>query len=173
MKHLEQHSLQTLWKQNELRAMVTRYYDIEREVSFFNEKVFFLAAICSSLLLCYGPPTPDLQKQVMNKLIGPISRLLTYHIAKVLLQYDATLPRDKDTFICWLVRSKAITEEGASSDVTLVCPDCRGGLQGHKCQRCQRSFEEKAGMLFLLPKGLVDEIAYSETQPNPLKEEHL
>ena len=173
MKHLEKHSLQTLWKKEELRTLICRYYDIEEELSFFNEKVFFLAAICSALLLCYGPPTPYLQKRVMNRLFGPISRLFTYQMAKLLIEYDAALPREKDTFICWLVRSKAVTEDRVGDDVALVCPDCREILQDNKCRHCHRVFEEKAGMLFLLPKELVNDISFSETQANLLKEEHL
>lgn len=172
-RHMEEHSLQTLWKKEELSALINQYYDIYEEVSFFNEKAFFLSAVCSALLFCYGPPTPEIQKRVMNSLFGPITKLFTYHIAKTLIEYDAILPRDRDTFICWLVKSKTIGEEFRSGDVNLVCPDCRELLQDNKCHRCDRTFEEKDGMLFLLPKELAEEISYSDNQPNLLREEHL
>lgn len=172
-RHMEEHSLQTLWKKEELRSLINQYYDIYEEVSFFNEKAFLLSAVCSALLFCYGPPTPEIQKRVMNSLFGPITKLFTYHIAKTLIEYDAILPRDRDTFICWLVKSKAIGEDFRSGDVNLVCPDCRELLQDNKCHRCDRTFEEKDGMLFLLPKELAEEISYSDNQPNSLREEHL
>jgi hypothetical protein len=153
--------------------LIHRYYTIEEELSFFSEKVFFLSAVCSALLLCYGPPTPLLQKKVMNRLLGPFTRRLTYSMAKALIETDAMLPRNKDAFICWLGKSRAIGESSVGDDITLVCPDCRGVLQGNQCPHCHRTFEEKDGMLFLLPEGLVDEIVYSSNQSNQLKEEHL
>ena len=172
-RQIENHSLQTLWKKEELRSLIQQHYEISEEFSFFSEKVFFLSAVCSTLLFCYGPPTPDPQKRVMNKLFGPITRLFTYHIAKALIEYDAISPRDKDAFICWLVRSKKIEGNCIPDHVKLVCPDCRGLLQDNRCICCHKTFEEKDGMLFLLPKEMVEEISYSGNQPNLLKGEHL
>ena len=94
-------------------------------------------------------------------------------MAKAFIEYDAVLPREKERFICWLARSKAIGETNVGDDITFVCPDCRGVLQGNHCLHCHRTFEEKDGMLFLLPERLVEEISYSANQSNPLKEEHL
>ncbi len=172
-RRIENHSLQTLWKREELRSLIQQHYEIYEECSFFNEKVFSLSAVCSTLLFCYGPPTPDLQKRLMNTLFGPITRFFTYHIAKALIEYDAISTRDKDTFICWLVRSKKIKGNCIPNHVKLVCPDCRGLLQDNKCFRCNKTFEEKDDMLFLLPKELAEEISYSGNQPNLLREEHL
>lgn len=172
-RHMEKHSLQALWKKEELSSLINQYYDIHEEVSFFNEKAFFLSTVFSALLFCYGPPTPELQKKVMNSLFNPITKLFTYHIAKTLIEYDSILPRDRDTFICWLVKSKAIGEDCIPGHVKLVCPDCRELLQDNKCHRCDRIFEEKDEMLFLLPKEIAEEISYSENQPKLLGEEHL
>ena len=68
---------------------------------------------------------------------------------------------------------KAIGDSCVGDDITYVCPDCRGVFQDNQCLHCYRTFEEKDGMLFLLPEGLLEEISYSENQSNPLKEEHL
>jgi len=55
-------SLQSLWRSVDLGMLVRQFYKTQREESFFHEKVFFLSSICSALLFCYGPPTPELQR---------------------------------------------------------------------------------------------------------------
>jgi len=166
-------SLQTLWEKPQLGILVRQFYDIEREESFFHEKVFFLSSICSALLFCYGPPTPELQKRVMNGIFAPLTKKITYHLAKALIEYDAILKRDRDVFICWSLESKQLEQNVVGDGIKLICPDCRERLQGNQCVRCQRSFDEIMGMLFLLPKELTQEIPFREEKAQLLGEEHL
>jgi hypothetical protein len=166
-------SLQTLWRKAELGILVNQFYEIQREESFFHEKVFFLCSICSALLFCYGPPTPELQKKVMNGIFALLTKKITYYMAKALIEYDAILPRDRDVFICWALESRQLKEDFVRNGVALICPDCHEQLQGIQCRRCHRSFEEKEGMLFLLPKELAQEISFREEKADLLGEEHL
>jgi len=166
-------SLQTLWRREELRSLVKTFYEIQREETFFHERVFFLCSICSALLFCYGPPTPKLAKRVMNGILSPITKKITYHMAKALIEYDSVLPRDRDVFICWSLESRQARESLADHGITLVCPDCREQLQGKQCPRCQRFFQEKEGILFLLPKELAKEISFNLERAGILGEEHL
>jgi SAM-dependent methyltransferase len=172
-RDMELKSLQNLWDKERLISSIDRFYTMVEEGSFLSEKVFFLSTICSALLFCYGPPTPDLQKRIMNRILGPITRFLTYHMARVLIEYDAILPRDKDTFISWLVRSTVVCDDCPPEHVSLVCPDCRGSLRKNICTNCHNTFEEKDGMLFLLSRELMQEVPYVTLQQNLLGEEHL
>ena len=167
------HSLQTLWSKSDLGTLVRTFYDIQEEETFCHERIFFLSSICSALLFCYGPPTPELQKRVMKGILLPITKRLSYHMAKALIEYDAILPRDRDVFICWALKSKRLRQNFIGGRVTLVCPDCFERLQGNQCHCCQRTFEEKEGMLFLLPKELAEEISFNQEKANVLGEEHL
>jgi len=171
--HIANHSLQTLWKKAELVSLVRRFYDVKREAAFFHEKVFFLSAVCSALLFCYGPPTPELQKNVMNGILSPLTRRLTSQMAKALIKYDAILPRDRDVFICWALESKKAKQDFVGDRVILVCPDCRARLQGNRCSQCGRSFEERDGMLFLLPNDLMKAISFRKERAGFLGGEHL
>lgn len=170
---IRERSLQVLWTKEELASAIRKYYDVIEEKTFLDKKVFFLSSICSLLLFCYGPPTPGLQKRVMNNLLGPITRLVTYHAAKSLIEYDAILPRDKDVFICWLAGSRLRDSKDLAGEVSLVCPDCGGGLQDNLCNICRRTFEEKDGMFFLLPKDLSGEISYFPSKSGVLNRQHL
>lgn len=173
VEQIANQSLQTLWRKAELGILVKQFYEIQREESFFHEKVFFLSSICSAFLFCYGPPTPKLQKKVMNGIFAPITKRITYHAAKALIEYDAILPRDRDVFICWVLESRKVKQHFIGDEIKLVCPDCSERLHGSQCHHCQRSFEEKGGMLFLLPKKLAEEISFRQEKANVLGEEHL
>jgi len=167
------HSLQTLWRKTDLGLLVRRFYEIRKEETFFHEKIFFLSSVCSALLFCYGPPTPALQKWVMNGVFAPLTKRITYYMAKALIEYDAILPRDRDVFICWSVESKQVKQNSIGDRIGLVCPDCCEWLQGNRCQHCQRTFEEKDGMMFLLPKKLTEEISFKQDKADILGKEHL
>lgn len=172
-KKIETLLLQDLWTEPQLKKIVYDHYDIMKEESFLRENVFFLCTICSALLRGWGPPTPRFQKKILVGLFWPITKIMTYHMAKALIEYDAILPRDKDSFIFWLVKSKRIEEGRLPNRVNLVCPDCSESLQGYKCMKCGTIFEEKDGMLFLLPKELAAEISYHQSVGDILGKEHL
>ncbi|HEX8949590.1 MAG TPA: class I SAM-dependent methyltransferase [Dissulfurispiraceae bacterium] len=172
-KKIELLSLQSLWTADRLRAAVGKHYEVLEEETFMSERVFFLSAVCSSLLFCYGPPTPEFQKKILNGPLRPITRYMTYHMAKALIEYDSILPRDKDSFVSWVVRSKLTKRDYVPDAVALVCPDCRTHLQGDTCSSCKRVFEERDEMLFLLPKELAEEIKYTPSIAGVLGKEHL
>ena len=138
-----------------------------------HEKVFFLSAVCSSLMFCYGPPTPRLHKKIFNTVLRPLTSFLAYQMAKLLIDYDAILPREKDSFISWLVKSKLVANGHLIEGVTLVCPNCRVPLKEKWCDACKTEFEEQEGMLFLLPKEIASEISYIPSLKEILSSEHL
>lgn len=172
-RRLEEPITQSLWKEDELKLLIRKYYDVIEERSFMHEKVFFLSAVCSALMLCCGPPTPRLQKKILNTVLRPLTSFLTYQMATALMDYDAILPREKDTFISWLVKSKLVADGHLAEEVTLVCPNCRESLKVKRCGTCKTEFEEKDGMLFLLPNDLASEISYIPGGAEILGKEHL
>lgn len=171
---IEKFSLQALWSQSDLNILVRKYFDIIEEKSFLHERTFFFCSICSFLLFCYGPPTPKLPKKLLtNKLFWPITKSITYFMAKILIEYDALLPRNKDAFIHWVVKSKSISNKCLPKEIVFACPDCHAILEGNKCNVCNKMFNEYDGMLFLLPKELASEIVYTQSKENFLNREHL
>lgn len=172
-KRIEERSLQHLLSREELQTLVGRHYEILQEDSFFHERVFFLCSLCSLLLFCYGPPTPRPQKMLLNGLLRPFTRFLTEHMARVLIEYDAVLPRDKDAFVCWVTRSRTTPSAVVPATLSLVCPDCREPISLRRCPRCDRTFPETDQMLFLLPRELADEITYVSALREILGREHL
>lgn len=171
---IESRGYQSLMSSNDLRTHVSRFYEITRETSFMSEGVLFLCAVSSSLLFSYGPPTPERQKKILNGILRPISRFLTGHACRALIRYDALLPREKDAFIFWVAKSReAVPPRAGRKEVTLACPDCRGILQDDHCPACNRTFEVRDGMLFLLPREIAKEITYAEEKTLTLGREHL
>lgn len=169
---IETLSAQSLCNHDKLNSLVTKYYKIEQEVSYFSEKTFFLSAVCSTWLFSYGPPTPFVQKFILNTVLWPLTYLLTYLGAKALIEYDAILPREKDVFIHWLVKSK-LANDHEIKEIVLVCPDCRFPLRENWCGKCQQTFYRKDGMLFLLPRELEHDIQYVRENSENLGKEHL
>lgn len=170
---IETHNLQALRSKKQLEMIINNYYEIIKQDTFLNETVFFLCSVCSFLLGCYGPPTPRVQKLILNKVLWPVTKAITYHMAKALIEYDAVSNRSKDTIIFWIGKSKFIENIYLVNDLNLICPECSELLQDSQCEKCGRSFEEKDGMLFLLPKELEKEIYYSLSRGMILGREHL
>ncbi len=170
---IETYNLQALRSKKQLEMIISNYYEIIEQDTFLNETVFFLCSICSFLLGCYGPPTPRVQKLILNKMLWPVTKVITYHMAKALIEYDAVSNRSKDTFIFWIGKSKFIENAYLVNGLNLTCPDCSELLQDSQCEKCSRSFKEKDGMLFLLPKELEKEIHYSLSRGMILGREHL
>jgi ubiquinone/menaquinone biosynthesis C-methylase UbiE len=172
-KTIEKKSLQDLWPIEKLDSTVNKYFSTISRYTFLHENVFFLCAVCSQLLFCYGPPTPKMQKKILNTILWPLTKQITYYMAKLLIEYDAILPRNKDVYVIWLVRSKLTELIRVSESVILSCPDCGERLQDNHCTRCNTRFEERDGMLFLLSKKLAAEIKYSTDLREILGAEHL
>ncbi len=171
---IESRGYQSLMSSDDLRELVSRFYEITQETTFLSERVFFLCAVSSSLLFSYGPPTPERQKKMLNGILRPISRFLTGHACRALIRYDALLPRGKDAFISWVAKSrKTVPSRAGRKEIILVCPDCRGILQDDHCPACNRTFEVRDGMLFLLPREIAKDITYAEEKTLTLGREHL
>ncbi|HEY5998747.1 MAG TPA: class I SAM-dependent methyltransferase [bacterium] len=170
---IEEHSLQALLPAAALDALVGASYAIEERESAFDERVFFLSAVCSTLLGCYGPPTPAPLKRILNGPLRLLAAPLTRAAARALLRHDAWCDRTRDVLVAWVVRSRTVPGGGPRGAVRLVCPDCRGGLAGSSCTKCGRVFEELDGMLFLLPERLRRQVTYVPDQRDALGREHL
>jgi hypothetical protein len=135
---------------DELDRIAGRGREIRSRDTCFSERTFFIASIFSSLLRCTGPPTPTIVKRL---LLGPLRRIslpLTRSVARVLIRYDATLPRDRDAYVLYVLRAEAWT----SSDGSLVCPICGGAVVAFSCSSCGKEFDELDGMRFVLPPAL-------------------
>jgi len=58
----------------------------------------------------------------MNGVLAPLTKKITYHLAKALIEYDAILPRDRDVFVCWALESRRVQQNFVGDRVKLVCP---------------------------------------------------
>jgi len=167
-------NLQTLWTGDKLQDLVEKYYKVIERKSFLNEKVFFFSSICSGLLLSFGPPTPWVIKKILlSRPLKSLTQVISFQMAKVLIEYDAFLQRDKDTFLCWFAKSKEVEDNRSHDHIGFVCPDCRKPLRDKKCDSCKNTFKEIDEMLFLLPKHLKAEVNYSSAASGALDKEHL
>jgi len=170
---IKKRQLQSLRTIEELDLLVGNYYEIISENSFFSAKVFFYCSIFSFLLFCYGPPTPKRQKVIMNNLCWPLTRVLSFHLAKTLIEFDAIQNRDTDTYVIWSVKSNLIQPEAVNDEIMFSCPDCGEILQNNYCRKCGRLFEVIDDMLFLLPNALNEKISNYRTFSSKLDKEHL
>lgn len=170
---IEEESLQCLWPAEALDSLVETYYQPIRRESFFSEKTFFYCSLFSALLFCYGPPTPRHQKLIMNTIFRPLTKFLTYQLAKLLIEFDAIQDRNKDTYVIWFAKSKAISTESVRRELLFICPKCRKPLKNNHCSHCGRNFEVINNMLFLLPGELAGEMSDYRRFSGCLHKEHL
>lgn len=169
---IEKASLQELWKEDELNQVVSKYFDTITRESFFSEKVFFLSAICSSLMLCLGPPTPKFNKLIFNSVMPRLSKFITVNLAKILIEYDSML-RKNGTFIIWMAKSKYSDHGYTPDEVKLICPNCKNEIYNNTCSSCNKKYLFDDGMLFLLSDELSDKISYKSNIGDILGKEHL
>lgn len=170
---IAEHSLQALLNEEELKLLVRKHFEILVEFSFLKNDIFFLCAIFSSLMLCYGPPTPRLNKIIFNNIFPGFFNYLTTNLAKLLITYDACLKRKNDVFITWIVKSKTATNTKVNETISLMCPNCCHPLVGKHCSQCDTSFPELDGMLFLLNAENAEQIIYDPNKADILGHEHL
>lgn len=168
-----EHGLQALLSEEELKLLVRKHFEVLVEFSFLKNDIFFLCAIFSSLMLCYGPPTPRLNKAIFNNIFAGFSSYLTTNLANLLITYDACLKREKDTFITWIVKSKTVTNPKMNEDISLMCPKCKYPLVGKYCSQCNTKYPEADGMLFLLNDENAEQIIYNPNKADILGKEHL
>lgn len=170
---IERQSLQSLRAGKELDSMVDTCYHIIHRESFFSEKTFFYCSLFSALLFCYGPPTPEYQKLIMNGIFRSLTKFLTYHLAKSLIEFDAMQDREKDTYIIWFAKSKLIAPESVKNKLLFLCPECQGVLKNNRCSQCGKTYETINDMLFLLPHELAGQISDYRGFSGYLNKEHL
>jgi ubiquinone/menaquinone biosynthesis C-methylase UbiE len=143
--------LATLAELDEIAATGRRV--LSRETCF-GERTFFVASVFSMFMRCTGPPTPPVVKRL---LLGPLRMLalpLTRRIARDLIRYDATLSRERDVYVLYVL----VSEGWTSSDGSMICPTCKEPVDAGSCIACGRSYTELDSMLFVLP----DELAHIE-----------
>jgi hypothetical protein len=170
---IEKKSLQSLRTAGDLDILVENYYNIIYKDTFFSEKTFFYCSLFSALLFCYGPPTPKHQKLIMTSIFWPLTKCLTFQLAKLLIKFDAIQDREKDTYIIWFIKSKLITPESVKSKMLFICPECHEILKNNSCSQCGKDFEIINDMLFLLPQELSREISNYRGFSGVLNKEHL
>lgn len=167
------HNHQSLEDISVLQEAIDPHCEIIDQVSFMSERTFFLCSLLSLLMICYGPPTPYLLKQLFLGWLRPIVMPMTVRLASLLIQYDAKQDRARDAFVVFVCKSKGF--HPSESKQELVCPQCGGQLgPAHQCVDCRTVYPEKDGMLFLLPKDvwhIVQE--YSSEIAAAIPAEHL
>lgn len=170
---IENISLQSLRTAEELDSLVENCYNIIQKESFFSEKTFFYCSLFSALLFSYGPPTPKYQKLIMNGFLWPLTKVLTYQLAKSLIEFDAIQDREKDTYIIWFAKSKLTNSQLVKSKLSFICPDCHDVLKDNRCVKCGKSFAVINDMLFLLPQQFAGKISNYQGFSGILNKEHL
>jgi SAM-dependent methyltransferase len=149
---IEESHFQDLARLSELDEIATRGRRVLSRETCFGERTFFIASVFSMFMRCTGPPTPAVVKRL---LLGPLRSFalpLTRRLARNLIRYDATVPRDRDAYVLYVLAS----EEWSSTQGSVICPTCRGSIETGSCMSCGRSYTELDGMLFVLP----DELAH-------------
>ncbi len=170
---IEKKNLQSFRTAEELDSLVASYYSIIQKESFFSEITFFYCSLFSALLFCDGPPTPKYQKLIMNSILRPLTKALTYQLAKSLIEFDAIQDREKDTYIIWFVKSKLINPQSVKGELLFICPECHSVLKNNQCIKCGKTFAVINDMLFLLPQELSGEISDYRGFSGVLNKEHL
>jgi SAM-dependent methyltransferase len=171
-RRIEQRSLQRLMERSALDGEVAAVARVREKVSFLSERSFFLCGLFSSLMLCYGPPTPAILKRAF---LGPLRFVafpLSRTLARLLLRFDAGENRAADTFVFYACEGdgSAAVERGRE----LVCPRCASDLDGARCTSCGAIYPQADGMLFLLPPqfaSVFDE--YARREGAPIRADHL
>lgn len=169
---IELMSLQCLREEGELDKIINKDFVIEKRLSFFDADTFFLSSVFSALMICYGPPTPQLLKKIF---LGPLRSLalpLTRKLAEALLYYDSRKTREKDVFINYLVKSRNAVPD--KSGEIFLCPECSGLIDNNSCLKCRRQYRVIDNMLFLLGDNFKNiEASYNPSVAREIPAEHL
>jgi hypothetical protein len=155
--------MQHLDSKETLEKLVLKDYEIIEQSSYFSARTFFLCAVYSFIMRCYGPPTPaHLKKLFLSKPLRWFTLPLTSTIAELLIRYDQHQNRDEDVYVSYVCKSRY--PFGPARENYLTCPRCEAELsENDRCTGCGKQYESRDQMLFLLP----EEIEYVETGYDP------
>jgi SAM-dependent methyltransferase len=146
---IERESFQELEPKTKLDSLVLKDYEIVESVSYLSERTFFYCGVFSSLMRCYGPPTPRNLKRLF---LGPLRWLaipVTTMLAKLVIRFDEHQDRSRDAFVSYMCKSRHYV--AARSESYLACPSCGGELNpSNRCTKCGTQCCAEDGMLFLL-----------------------
>jgi 2-polyprenyl-3-methyl-5-hydroxy-6-metoxy-1,4-benzoquinol methylase len=171
---IEQKFLQSLESMTAVDEIVRKDYRVTEQVSYMSERTFFLCAVYSFIMGCWGPPTPPKLKPLF---LSPVLRWLTLplttSIARLLIRFDQHQERARDAYISYECETQHPPE--ARTENYLLCTRCEADLNAsHECTRCGTKYPVTDGMLFLLPEKM--ENIYHEYKPEIEKnvpKEHL
>lgn len=160
---IERDMLQHLEPMEAIDALVRREFEVVKCDTYFSERTFFLCAVYSFIMGCFGPPTPAFLKSFfLGRYMRRVTLPLTAWIAKLLIRYDQSQDRSRDVYVSYICESRHVFEPSAEN--YLVCPRCGGGLsETDHCGACRRQYSRQNRMLFLLP----EELEYVETAYDP------
>jgi 2-polyprenyl-3-methyl-5-hydroxy-6-metoxy-1,4-benzoquinol methylase/predicted RNA-binding Zn-ribbon protein involved in translation (DUF1610 family) len=156
-------ALQYLEPKDVLDNLVRNEYEVIEESSYMSERTFFLCAVYSFIMRCYGPPTPAYLKGLfLSRRLRWLTVGLTTAIAKMLIRYDQFQNRSTDAYVSYVCESRHPSV--AQTEQYLICPRCGGELtETDRCKECRKQYSRKDHMLFLLP----EECEYIETGYDP------
>lgn len=148
---IEELMLQDLEPKEALDKLVRKDYEVLESASYFNERTFFLCAIYSFIMRCYGPPTPGYLKSFfLSKYMRWLTVPLTTGTARLLIRYDQFQDRSRDAYVSYVCDSRNPSQ--ARTTNFLACPRCGGELtETDRCTRCRKQYSRIDQMLFLLP----------------------
>lgn len=111
-------------------------------------------------------------KRLYNGLLQPIAIPLTRILARLLIRFDQWQDRNTDTYLTLVCNSRIFVKSQGSAE--LRCPECEGDLKEETCVRCNRRYDSRDGMLFLLPSDLASiSSQYRPDVASTLPAEHL
>lgn len=151
---IERLMLQDLEPKETVDALVKKDYEVLQSASYLSERTFFLCAIYSFIMRCYGPPTPAYLKGFfLGKYMRWLTVPLTTGIARLLIRYDQFQDRSRDAYVSYVCNSRHASE--ARKTNFLACPRCGGELtETDLCTGCRKQYSRIDQMLFLLPEEM-------------------
>jgi ubiquinone/menaquinone biosynthesis C-methylase UbiE len=151
---IERSHLQHLDPKEVVDELVRKDYQVVETASYFSERTFFLCALYSYIMRCYGPPTPAALKHLfLSKSMRWLTIPLTTSIARLLIQFDQFQDRSRDAYVSYVCESRRKFERREAN--YLVCPRCGGEVnESDRCQGCGKQYPRIDGMLFLLPEEM-------------------
>jgi hypothetical protein len=166
--------MQHLDSKETLEKLVLKDYEIIESSSYFSARTFFICAVYSFIMRCYGPPTPaHLKNLFLRKPLRWFALPLTRVMAELLIRYDQHQDRSQDVYVSFVCKSRFAF--GRPLENYLNCPRCDAKLtESDRCQGCGKQYESQDHMLFLLPQEIEDiETGYDPNLARLTPAEHL
>lgn len=151
---IERSMIQDLEPRETLDNLVRKDYEIVQSTSYFSERTFFLCALYSFIMRCYGPPTPAYLKGLfLGRHMRRLTIPLTMDIARLLIRYDQSQDRARDAYVSYVAESRHPAEQRSANH--LKCPRCASELtESDRCTGCRKQYSRVDQMLFLLTEEM-------------------